>query len=212
MNMQFWVFRSKRLLVLALVLAVVGPAYAVLSFTPGMVVPSAVPPLPSNFFMPLTLFPRAAANPDVIHSVELGRDDTSPYVAIVVSIGAGNPVLAAMGQYIPTFPPGTFTAIPGYQPPPPGTFMMRLVYRPTNDPASQGWVTAGAPPPPTPINPTQLDAAWQTCAQLAQQLVLFRIGAPAPGTLTGGGWIFIEFNPNGGTANALEFYKIQIVR
>jgi hypothetical protein len=217
--------RRKRLLVVVLVLAIMGPAYAVLNFTPSGVAAAAVPFGPAPFVMPLTINPGLYS--DQILAVEIGRDDGSPYVAIVVRFQGGannptpNPIFAAMGPWWPTFPGGAPQPVPGY-PMPGGTdVILRFVYRPTNDPANPGWMGLAWPPgapPPVPA-PGQLDWAWQTCAAVAAQLDAFRAPVVPPpivptplGPVPVQPWIYLEFDPNGANPSFLECFKLHIVR
>lgn len=228
-------FRRRGVLVLTLALAAMGPAYAALNFTPSAVSPAATSPGAAPFLMPMTIKtnPQVPPNPNIklpgygdrIIGVEVGRDDRSPYVAIVVTVdgitGANsNPILAAMGPWWPTFPGGAPGPVPNYPGPAPGDVTLRLVYRPTNDPANPGWVgTAGQGGNPPAPAPGQLDAAWQTCAAIADQLDAFRRQALTPpkmlhsaGPLDVDPWIYLEFDPNGASPSFLECFKLQIVR
>jgi hypothetical protein len=203
--------RRRGLLAVVLVLCVVGPASAGVLFALGFVWPAAVPVTPAaQYLQPLTINtapPAVGGYGDTIQGIETGRDDRSPYCALVVVIGTANPAFATLQSYAATWPP-IFTSPPGY---PTGSFTLRLVYRPINDPANPGW--GGLPGAAL-----QLDQAWQTVQAVASELAAHRTlaalgGAPGVGPPRGTVYpfIYLEFDPIGPTS-VLEFYKVQIVR
>jgi hypothetical protein len=106
--------RRRAPLAVALVLAVAGLASAAVVFSPGAAMPMAVPVPAGAYTMPLTI--NTAAAPagygDTIIAVETGRDDRSPYCAIVVDVGFANPAMAQLQSLQQGWPWGG--AVPGY--------------------------------------------------------------------------------------------------
>lgn len=194
-----WI-RKRWLLALTLVLAVAGPLSAAVVFSLGGAIPVVAPPPFPGFTQPLTI-----GVGDTIRAIEVGRDDKSPYCAIVVSVGATNPAMTQLQTYVGSWPGGA--SVPGY----PGGFTLRLVYRPVDDPAHPGW--GGYP-----AAQGQIEDAWETVTALAKELDTHRtnfilggppvpFGSPFAPVLP---WIYVEFDPTGPAL--FEFYKIQIVR
>jgi hypothetical protein len=200
----------------AVSLIVAGPAFALLQFIPGQVWQAAVPVTPAAaYLLPATISPGLYG--DNITGIEVGRDDRSPFVAIVVLFGpppppptalVANPLIGALGPYLPlpVSPP------PPYPPPPPGFFYLRFIYRPINDPANPGW--GGLPGAPN-----QLDNAMQTCLQVAAELSAFRAVAQTPAgappvvlnPASPAPQLYFEFVPVS-AVSYFEFYKFHIVR
>jgi len=221
-------FRRRLALVAVLALLIAGPVFALVMSTPGGFFPVAGPVAggPGPYIMPVTISPILYG--DVIIGVETGRDDRSPYAAIVVNFRTTplngtylapppqNPLMAAITPYIPVIPNFPNVApypLIGPPPNPPPTFNMRFTYRTINDPANPGWG-------PGPASPGQIEESMRTCVAVATEFAAFRAASqtgvpnlivPATPTVVRAPQLYLEMDPNPGTSQC-EFYKFQVIR
>jgi len=184
-------FRRRLVWIAALLLVTAAPVSALAIFLPSVIWQAAIPITPSAAYSaPIRINPAPPPNGygDVIYAFETGRDDRSPYAAIVVTLGPTNPFRPSqVPAPMPEYPPGA----------------IRFVYRPINDPANPGW-----PSLPGAVN--QLDSSMQTAAAVGGELGAFRslLATAAPPFYPS---LYLEYDPTP-SATWLEFYKMQIMR
>lgn len=222
----------KTIFALVIVLAVSGAAYATLIFTAGTVASTEVSPGASAFNAWINI---DLVKGDEILGIEVGRDDRSPFVAIVWAPGPMsnhslvNPFHVPVGEDDggptgdpPPPPPEPSTSEPPFQvdgaptlttyPNPPVHY--RLIYRPTNDPINPGWTNGLGTVP-------QIEQATLACERFATTVRRYcqdtRAGnfsvvwTPPPAPVR---WVYpilsVEIDPDPTSPTYLEFYKYDV--